>query len=123
MVYCGTFTASGLQVAVSQGKLFINKEGAQQKFVQEVDQITFSGDYSLEKDQKVLYITERAVFELKSEGLTLIEVAPGVDMERDIFSQIGFQPMVSNDIKLMDGRIFEEELLGFDAQMAQTAGE
>ncbi len=123
VVYCGTFTASGLQVAVSQGKLFINKEGAQQKFVQEVDQITFSGDYSLEKDQKVLYITERAVFELKSEGLTLIEVAPGVDMERDIFSQIGFQPMVSNDIKLMDGRIFEEELLGFDAQMAQTAGE
>lgn len=111
-VYCGTFTAGGLQVKADNGKLEILKEGKVKKFVSKVEQITFSGDYAKDVGQPVLYITERAVFELREEGLVLTEIAPGVDLEKDILAQMEFKPIISENIKFMDGRIFKDEVMG-----------
>lgn len=112
VVYCGTFTAGGLKVAVDNGKLIIEKEGKTKKFIPQVEQITFSGDYALEVGQPVLYITERAVFELRKEGLVLTEIAPGVDLQKNILEQMDFEPIVASDLKTMDERIFKDELMG-----------
>ena len=110
--YCGTFTAKGLKTECEDGKLKILEEGKKKKFVEEVEHVTFSGDYAVKVGQPVLYITERAVFELGSDGVTLIEIAPGVDLEKDILGQMEFVPNISKDLKLMDERIFREEPMG-----------
>lgn len=112
VVYCGTFTAGGLKVDIDNGKLVILQEGKSKKFVNEVEQITFSGDYAQETGQNVKYITERAVFELREEGMVLTEIAPGVDLQKDILDQMGFKPIIPEDLKLMDARIFKDELMG-----------
>jgi len=109
VIYLGTFTTDGLEVAVSENGLRIVQEGRQKKYVQTVDQITFSGDYAREKGKEVIYITERAVFELRPEGLTLTELAPGVDLERDVLSQMAFKPLLAEQITLMDPKIFRQE--------------
>lgn len=109
VVYCGTFTAGGLKVEVSGGKLTIVQEGKVKKFIEQVEQITFSGDYANSVKQLVVYVTERAVFELRPAGLTLIEIAPGVDLQRDILDQMAFQPEIVSPLKTMDTRIFYAE--------------
>lgn len=114
--YCGTFTAKGLKVACEDGKLVIVQEGAKKKFVNKVQQVTFSGTYANQVKQPVLYITERAVFELRPEGVTLIEIAPGVDLQKDVLDQMEFMPQIEyqedGTVKLMDARIFRDELMG-----------
>ncbi|MDR3563015.1 MAG: acyl CoA:acetate/3-ketoacid CoA transferase [Negativicutes bacterium] len=112
VVYCGTLTAGGLEVAVENGQLRIVKEGAGRKFVKKVDQVTFSGVYARETGQTVLYVTERAVFELTAEGMVLTEIAPGVSLEKDVLAHIEFPIKVSPQLKQMDKRIFEAELMG-----------
>ena len=111
VVYCGTFTAGGLKVAVEDGKLVIVQEGKKDKFVKAVEQITFSGEYAQSVGQPVLYVTERAVFKLTPEGVELTEIAPGVDLEKDILAHMGFKPIIK-DVKLMDERLFREEKMG-----------
>ncbi len=105
VVFMGTFTAGGLDVVVEDGRLRIRQEGRSRKFRQSVQQVTFSGPFAAERGQEVLYVTERCVFRLNAEGLELVEVAPGVDIERDVLGQMGFRPLVRTP-KLMDGRIF-----------------
>ncbi|KAJ49026.1 acetoacetyl-COA transferase subunit alpha [Clostridium tetanomorphum DSM 665] len=112
VVYCGTFTAGGLKVKTENGKLIIEKEGKAKKFVENVEQITFSGDYAREVGQQVIYITERAVFELKEEGLVLTEIAPGVDLQKDILGCMDFKPIIDGELKIMDKRIFKDEIMG-----------
>ena len=112
VIFCGTFTAGGLEVKVGDGKLSIVKEGRARKFLDHVDQITFSGDYAKKVKQPVLYITERAVFKLTAEGMMLIEIAPGVDLEKDVLELMDFKPIISPNLKLMDARIFKDELMG-----------
>ncbi|WP_432662498.1 acyl CoA:acetate/3-ketoacid CoA transferase [Wukongibacter baidiensis] len=112
VVYCGSFTAGGLKVKAADGKLTIEKEGKVKKFLKEVEQITFSGDYAIENDTPIIYITERAVFELSKEGLVLKEIAPGVDLEKDILDLMDFKPIISEELKEMDSRIFKEESMG-----------
>lgn len=112
VVYCGTFTAKGLKLAVDSGKLVIENEGQNKKFMKAVEQITFSGNYAKEKKQNVLYVTERAVFELREEGVTLIEVAPEIDLQKDILNFMDFKPIIAKDLKEMDARIFREETVG-----------
>lgn len=112
VVFCGSFTAKGLEIEVKDGKLNIIKEGATKKFVKKVQQITFSGSYARETGQPVLYVTERGVFELRKEGLTLIEIAPGIDLQKDILDMMDFKPIVAADLKEMDSRIFKEEIMG-----------
>lgn len=111
VVYCGTFTAGGLQVAVDDGKLRILREGRDKKFLRAVEQITFSGEHAVEQGQPVLYITERGVFALTPEGVELKEVAPGVDLQRDILDQMDFTPIMT-DVKTMDSRIFRDAPMG-----------
>lgn len=117
VIFCGTFTAGGLKEKVCDGKLVIENEGRAKKFVEKVEHITFSGEYSQEKKQKVLYVTERAVFEIRNNALTLIEIAPGVDLEKDILNQMCFKPQIAEDLKLMDERIFLEQPMGIKAEI------
>lgn len=112
VVYCGTFTAGGLEISTGEGTLTIAKEGKANKFIENVEQITFSGEYAKEIGQKVLYITERCVFELRNGGVTLTEIAPGVDLEKDILSHMEFKPQIAPDLKTMDSRVFRAELMG-----------
>jgi propionate CoA-transferase len=112
VAFCGTFTASGLEVEVGGGRLCIRKEGRFRKFVQRVEQITFSGEYAAAQGQRVQFITERAVLVITREGLVVTEVAPGVDLERDVIGQMAFRPRVAPDLKAMDARIFQEGLMG-----------
>lgn len=109
--YCGTFTAGGLKVEAKNGELKILQEGKSKKFIKEVQQITFSGDYANKVGQPVMYITERAVFELKQDGMHLIEIAPGIDLQKDILDLMDFKPIVSDNLKLMDQRIFMDEVM------------
>jgi propionate CoA-transferase len=111
VIFVGTFTAGSLDVAIEQGKLIIRQEGKVRKFVSEVEHRTFSGEYAAKMGKQVLYITERCVFKLTTEGPELIEIAPGMELERDILSQMDFQPKISADLKLMDGRIFQDGLM------------
>ena len=117
VVFCGTLTASGLEIAVEDGNLKIVSEGKAKKLVPKVGHITFSGDYAREQGQKVLYVTERAVFEMRHEGLTLTEIAPGVDLEKDVVGQMEFRPHIASDLKLMDARIFRDEPMGIKAEI------
>lgn len=112
VVYCGTFTAGGLKVEVKDGKLTILNEGRVKKFKKEVEQITFAAEYAAETGQKVLYITERAVFELIDGVLTLTEIAPGIDLEKDVLGQMEFKPAIAENLKLMDEALFKDELIG-----------
>lgn len=112
VVFAGTFTAGGLKVAVEDGKLRIVQEGRARKFVKAVEQITFSGTYAARKSQPVIYVTERCVFQLTPDGLELIEVAPGIDVERDVLAHMDFAPIVNRAPNLMDERIFREDPMG-----------
>lgn len=112
VIYCGTFTAGGLKIEIKDGKLNILNEGKVKKFKYDVEQITFAADYATETGQKVLYVTERAVFELINGVLTLTEIAPGVDLEKDVLANMEFKPAIADDLKLMDARIFEDQLMG-----------
>ncbi|MFO7946128.1 MAG: acyl CoA:acetate/3-ketoacid CoA transferase [Armatimonadota bacterium] len=114
VVFCGTFTAGGLQIGVAQGNLCIEAEGRHRKFIEHVEHVTFSGEYAALKKQHVLYVTERAVFELRDGGMVLAEIAPGVDVETDVLAQMDFKPEVSPTLKEMDPRIFKDALMGLD---------
>ena len=110
--FCGTFTAGGLKTSIKDGKLVIDKEGKEMKLIKEVEQITFSGEYANKTNQPVKYITERAVFELRKDGVYLIEVAPGIDIKTQVIDLMGFEPKIDGEVKLMDSRIFEDNLMG-----------
>ncbi len=105
VVFVGTFTAGGLKIRVENGHLNILQEGRARKFVNKIEQVTFSGPYASSTGQNVLYVTERCVFALTAQGLELIEVAPGIDIERDILAQMDFKPIIRNP-QSMDARIF-----------------
>jgi propionate CoA-transferase len=107
VVYCGTFTAGGLKIAIQNGKLLIKQEGKGKKYVQDVEQVTFSGAYATSTKQPVLFITERAVFELQDGAVTLTEIAPGVRLQEDVLDQMTFVPRISPSLKLMDADIFQ----------------
>jgi propionate CoA-transferase len=93
-VFCGTLTAGGLELAVEAGRLRIVREGAVRKFVPAVEQVSFAAAAALAKGQPVLYVTERAVFRLGTDGVELVEVAPGIDVEADVIARMGFRPLV-----------------------------
>jgi propionate CoA-transferase len=112
VVFVGTFTAGGLEVVVAEGRLRIHKEGASRKFVKEVEHRTFSGAVAARKGQRVLYITERCVFRLTAKGLELTEIAPGVDLDRDVLANMDFTPAIAPDLRLMPECLFRNEPMG-----------
>lgn len=112
VIFCGTFTAGKSNIVIENGALNIIEDGNLHKFVKQAEQITFSGDYARLTNQEVLYVTERAVFKLVDDGLMLIEIAPGVDLEKHILEKMDFKPLIASDLKLMDASIFKDEVMG-----------
>ena len=110
VVFCGTMTAGGYKAEIRDGKVVILQEGAEKKFVKQINQVTFSGPHAIDIHQNVLYVTDRCVFRLTAEGLELIEVAPGIDIDTQILPYMDFKPIIK-DVKLMDPRIFQDEKL------------
>ncbi len=119
VVFVGTFTAGNLDVAVNLKKLQILEDGTAFKFVEEVEHRTFSGPQAAKWGKSVLYITERCVFELTAEGLALTEVAPGVDLQKDILDKMAFRPIMTQTPRLMDERIFAEEPMNIRPEMLE----
>ena len=106
VVFVGTFTAGGLEIAVEDGMLRIVREGSVKKFVDTVEHRTYAGRFAWARGQSALYVTERCVLRLSSEGIELIEVAPGIDVERDIMAQMDFRPALSPGLTTMDAALF-----------------
>jgi propionate CoA-transferase len=112
VVFTGTFTSGGSQYQIRDGELKILQEGRVKKFVRQVEHLTFSGSLARENDKPVYYVTERALFRLVTDGMELMEIAPGVDLQREILEQMDFRPRLTATPALMDSRIFREEPLG-----------
>ena len=117
VVFAGTFTAGGLEMEVGDGRLTVVREGRSHKFHARVQQITFAGRQAAARGQRVLYVTERCVFELTMQGLALIEVAPGIDLERDILARMAFAPIVVDTPRTMDARLFHAEPMDLRAML------
>jgi acyl CoA:acetate/3-ketoacid CoA transferase len=109
LVFSGYFTAGGLELAFEDGELRIVKEGRARKFVADVEHVTFSGRRALAQGQQVVYITERCMLRLETDGLTVVEIAPGVNLERDVLAQSDIPLRVSPTLRLMDARVFRPE--------------
>jgi propionate CoA-transferase len=112
VVFVGAFCCGGLEVEIGGGRLQILREGRSRKFVRSVDQITFSGSGAVRAGHETLYVTERCVLRLTPEGLQLTEIAPGVDLERDVLGQMDFVPDIRKPLALMDARLFEAPAMG-----------
>jgi propionate CoA-transferase len=118
VVFVGTFTAGDLAVQVEGGKLHVVSEGSKRKFVRQVEHRTFSGREARRRGQRVLYVTERCVFRLAAAGgLELVEIAPGIDLEREVLAQMDFMPAISPDLMLMDPALFGEAIIGLRTRL------
>jgi propionate CoA-transferase len=106
VVFCGTLTSGGLRIAVDRGRLTILQEGSHRKFVDHVEQVSFSGEVSRRSGQQVLFVTERAVFRLTSDGWELVEVAPGIDVGSQIVALMDFPPLI-REIRPMPAPVFQ----------------
>ena len=112
VVFSGTLTAGDLDIGWEDGKTVIRKEGRHRKFVPKLEQICYSASMGRARGQVALFVTERAVFRVGPQGLELIEIAPGLDAERDVIAHMGFRPAVSRELKPMDPRIFSSRTDG-----------
>ena len=113
IAFSGYFTAGGLRIRVEDGRLHIDQEGKVKKFTQQVEHVTFAGKRAQVTGQEVIYITERCVLRLDADGLCVYEIAPGVDLEKDVLAQADFSLAVSPDLKEMDARLFDPNATGF----------
>ena len=107
VVFCGTLAAKGVKLQTGDGQMRVTAQGAVKKLVKKVDQITFSGPQGLIRKQEVLYLTERASFRLTPAGLELFEIAPGIDLQRDVLDQMEFRPLIVKNLGLMDATHFK----------------
>lgn len=121
VVFSGTFTSGGLEVATGDGSLRIVKEGRHRKFVEQIDQICYNARFAAEEGRTALFVTERAVFRVVARGLELIEVAPGIDIDRDILRNMAFRPLIPAQPRLMDTRLFKAEPMGLPADIRRKA--
>lgn len=121
VVFSGTFTAGGLEVVCGDGQLRIIKEGQHPKFVERLQQVTYSATFAAEQGRQAIFVTERAVFTVSRDGLDLIEIAPGIDLERDVLAHMAFTPRISASLKRMDARLFRPERMGLAAELKAKA--
>ena len=120
LVFAGTFTTAGLDVAIEHGRLVIRQEGRIRKLVPEVEQVTFSGRRGRAQGQEVTVVTERCVLRQTEAGLCVTEIAPGIDLERDVLGQADFPLAVSRDLTAMDPRLFRPEPMGLQLRPARS---
>lgn len=111
IVFSGTFNA-GAKMRIEAGRLVIDKEGHTAKFVEAVDQVSFSGKRAQAQGQQATYVTERCVVELRQGGLTVTEIAPGVDLKRDILDQAATPLRVADDVRPMPAALFQPGVIG-----------
>ena len=114
VIFMGTFTVGKSDIQTTGSGLKIIRDSENIKFVKKIQQITFSGVYAMKNGQEIMFITERAVFRLTPDGLVLTEIAPGIDLQKDVLDKMEFAPIVAKDIKLMDSRLFREEKMGLN---------
>lgn len=108
VIFCSTFTGKGLKVAFDENGLHIVEEGKIRKMVKEVQQISYNGKIAASTGQNMVFVTERAVFRLTQEGPMLIEIAKGIDLQKDVLDQMDFLPLIAEDLKYTDTRIYQE---------------
>ncbi|MGI9537852.1 MAG: acyl CoA:acetate/3-ketoacid CoA transferase [Desulfocapsaceae bacterium] len=118
IVFCGTFAVRGEQQITADG-LRVTNPGKAKKFVDRVEQVTFSGESAFDRGQSVFYVTERAVFSLTPDGVMLLEIAPGVDLQKDVLAMMEFKPIVSSELTTIDSRVYRDELLGLKSHFQQ----
>ncbi|MCX7896617.1 MAG: acyl CoA:acetate/3-ketoacid CoA transferase [Rhodocyclaceae bacterium] len=121
VVFVGTFTADGLVVAIEEGRLQIVREGRQKKFVRCVEHRTFSGREAIRRGQEVLYVTERCVFRLHAQGLELMEIAPGIDLEKDVLAHMEFTPLMPRPPRFSDPRLYATGPMGIARRAVSEA--
>jgi acyl CoA:acetate/3-ketoacid CoA transferase len=121
VVFCGTFRAGGLRAEASGGTLRIGHEGAVPRAVRRVQGVCFNGPKMVREGKEVLYVTERAVFRLTPEGPEVIEIAPGIDLDRDVLSQMEFRPRVAVNVRQMNAAIFTPGPMGRRKTWGQPA--
>jgi propionate CoA-transferase len=117
VVFSGTFTAGGLETSFEDGRLRIVREGRHRKFVGSIEQICYNATFAAEQGRTALFVTERALFRATTEGLELVEIAPGIDVEHDILAHMDFRPIVAPELKRMDPRLFVPQLMGLAADI------
>ena len=115
VLFLCSFTASGLETEIGDGRFAVRREGRNRKFVRQPDQISFSAALARQNGKQVLYITERAVFEMTDTGIRLVELAPGAELERDVLAHMDFVPEIAAELKPMDERLFRQEAMGMGA--------
>ncbi len=121
IMFSGTFTSGGLDLAWEGGRMTVRSEGRERKFVKGVQQLSYSGAYAAERGQAALYITERAVFRRDARGrLELIEIGPGVELERDVLAHMDFAPEVAPDLRVMDERLFDPAPMGLAGDLSRA---
>lgn len=120
-MFCSSFTAKGLEIACEQGALHIRREGEVRKFVAGVNQVSYNGELARAKGQTMHYVTERAVFELRPEGPVLTEIAPGIELERDILAHMDFRPAIATDLQVMDSRLFTPQPCGLAEHLSRNS--
>jgi propionate CoA-transferase len=121
IVFCAAFTADGAEYAFENNRICIVKEGAVRKMVKKAGQISFNGKMARDKGQKVVFVTERAVFELAKEGVVLTEIMPGIDLQRDVLDQMDFVPIISPNLKTGNQNLFKEGTFGLREIIFKTA--
>jgi propionate CoA-transferase len=120
VIFSGTLTAGDLAISWPDGKTHIEREGKHKKFVKSLQQICYSARIARERGQTALFVTERAVLRIAAGGLELTEVAPGVDLERDIFARMDFRPAVATNLRQMDPRLFQPGLMDLHHDLAAS---
>ncbi len=117
--FAGEFTAGERAIEVSNGSLRIVKDGDTRKFVKRVYKIVYSGSYGIKRGQRVFIVTERAVFRLGEDGVELIEIAPGVDLERDVLAKMEFKPKIARNLEYMSKELFSDRLMNLRALVTE----
>jgi propionate CoA-transferase len=123
VVFSGTFTSGGLKVAWQGDGLRILQEGRHSKFVPSIEQICYNARFATQEGRSAVFVTERAVFRLTADGLELSEIAPGLDVEKDVMAHMAFRPAIAADLKRMDARLFKPEPMGLKADISKTAAQ
>ena len=111
----------GSQSTCSNNELVIEQEGHTKKFVEQVKNLDFNAAYSRKLGQEVYYVTERAVFQLTDDGLKLIEIAPGLDLEKDVLANLAFQPIIADDLKMINRDIYQENWGGLQRSIQDNS--